>query len=264
MTPGADRRHSPASAVSFDRIAGDYDRSRGGDVRGRDFADSLAEWLHPGLSVEVGVGTAIVAAALAARGRDVIGIDISAEMLARARSRLGSRIARADACRLPLAEGSVDNVYTVWVLQLVTDHERYFEEAARIIRAGGRVVNIAGRGHYPDDDDIARLVIPMHARLRADTDEGDQLVVAAANAGLVLVSKSLVGLHRFEISPNEEADRHERRELSIVWDLPSAMWANEVAPVIAALRALPEPDRRRRRRPRSEVTIFEKPHSATT
>src|SRR4051812_3718712 len=200
MAPGADHPPSTTSTVSFDRIADEYDRSRGGDSRGQNFADGLVEWLRPGLSVEVGVGTAIVANALAARGRDVVGIDISTEMLARARSRLGSRVARADACRLPFGSASVDNVYTVWVLQLVTDHRRYFQEAARVIRTGGRVVNIAGRGHYPDDDDIARLVIPMHARLRPDTDEGDELVDAASSAGLQLVSKSLVDLHSFDIS----------------------------------------------------------------
>src|SRR5829696_5019861 len=154
MAPEADRPLSTVQiggrpghevpVVSFDRIAEHYDRSRGGAVRGLDFADRLVRWMRPGLSVEVGVGTAIVAEALANRGCDVVGVDISAEMLARARRRLGSCVARADAYELPFAEASVDNVYTVWVLQLVTDHLSYFREAARVLRVGGRVVKIAG------------------------------------------------------------------------------------------------------------------------
>src|SRR4051812_28128712 len=125
MAPVADRPSSSSPAMSFDRIAEDYDRSRGGNVRGQNFADRLVEWLLPGVSVEVGVGTAIVAEALAIRGGEVVGIDISAEMLTRARPRIGACIARADAYELPFPDASVDNVYTVWMLQLVTEHKRF-------------------------------------------------------------------------------------------------------------------------------------------
>ena len=84
---GMDRRAS----LSFDRIADRYDESRGGTARGERVAADLVPWLAPGRVLEVGVGTGIVAAALAARGLPVYGVDLSQAMLRRAVDRVGSR-----------------------------------------------------------------------------------------------------------------------------------------------------------------------------
>src|SRR5687768_8365818 len=110
----------PAS-VSFDRIADRYDETRGGDKRGRELSGEVARWLVPGPALEVGVGTGLVAAGLTARGVPVTGVDLSPAMLARARARLGATVAVGDAMALPVASGSVANVYFVWVLHLVGD-----------------------------------------------------------------------------------------------------------------------------------------------
>ena len=104
-------------SISFDRIADRYDETRGGEQRG----DTLAADIDPYLGdaervLEVGVGTGIVAAGLGRLGRPVVGVDIAAEMLARAHERLGSRVARADAHALPVPTASVDGAYLVWVL----------------------------------------------------------------------------------------------------------------------------------------------------
>jgi hypothetical protein len=43
----------------------------------------------------------------------------------------------------------------------------------------------------------------------------------------------------------------------MLWDLPDDVWEAVVVPTIAALRALPEPARRRDRAGRFDVVVFE-------
>ena len=75
-------------SISFDRIADRYDATRGGLERGKAVADAIAPHLTDSQRVlEVGIGTGAVAVAMADMGRDVVGIDISPEMLHRAHSR---------------------------------------------------------------------------------------------------------------------------------------------------------------------------------
>jgi len=111
-------------SISFDRAAAIYDETRGGEKRGKLCAEALEPQLAiSGLTLEIGVGTGLVAAALQAGGRCVVGVDISVQMLQRARSRKLA-VARADALALPFASGSVDAAYSVWVLHLVADQQR--------------------------------------------------------------------------------------------------------------------------------------------
>src|SRR5689334_11954047 len=98
------------ASLSFDRVADQYDESRGGTARGERMAADLAPWFAPGAVLEVGVGTGIVAGGLRKHGVPVLGVDLSAEMLRRAVDRLGPVVARADATALPVASGSIDNV----------------------------------------------------------------------------------------------------------------------------------------------------------
>ncbi|MBV8305279.1 MAG: hypothetical protein JOZ04_13795 [Acidimicrobiia bacterium] len=54
------------SSISFDRIADRYDETRGGERRGQLVAAEIDPYLGPGARIlEIGVGTGIVATALA-------------------------------------------------------------------------------------------------------------------------------------------------------------------------------------------------------
>jgi len=131
------------SSLSFDPVADRYDATRGGTRRGRYVADLLVPWLPgDGTVCEIGVGTALVAAAMAERGITVVGVDISAGMLARATERLAGRVARADAAALPFADGSLAGVYAVWVFHVVGDPGGLLASCARALRPGGRVVAV--------------------------------------------------------------------------------------------------------------------------
>ncbi len=85
--------------AEFDELAEQYDQTRGGEGRGDEYAADLDAVLPRGRGVvlDVGVGTGVVALGLARRGRAVLGLDVSAPMLARARPpRCPSRARRRD------------------------------------------------------------------------------------------------------------------------------------------------------------------------
>ena len=97
----------------------------------------------------------------------------------------------------------------------------------------------------------------MAEALRPRRDGPHQLAALAAGAGLRVVELTTTGDGVWHLSPNEQADQIEARMWSMLWDVPDDVWAAQVAPTVAALRALPEPDRRRERRGRFDLVVFE-------
>ena len=90
--------------------------------------------------LEVGCGTAALAAALAERGADVVASDVSLRWLALARKRLGDSPVRLVACAaetLPFADESFDVVGASDVIEHVENPSRFVAEAARVLRPGG-------------------------------------------------------------------------------------------------------------------------------
>ena len=69
----------------------------------------------------------------------VVGIDLSWELLRRARRRL-PQVVRADAARLPFADGAFDAVFVRGTLHHLVTHDRPLAEMARVLRPGGVAV----------------------------------------------------------------------------------------------------------------------------
>src|SRR5439155_27328520 len=127
-----------AESLNFDRIAERYDATRGGEGRGEQIGGDVANLLTREKPVlEVGVGTGVIAKALAGRGFAVCGVDISSRMLERAKERIGARVAQGDALALPIGSGSIDQIVAVWVLHVVGDPLVALREFARVLRPEG-------------------------------------------------------------------------------------------------------------------------------
>jgi ubiquinone/menaquinone biosynthesis C-methylase UbiE len=124
----------------FDQLAEHYDETRGGEQRGDEYAAAIDVELPAGDGpiLEIGVGTGAVALGLRKRGRTVLGLDLSAPMLTRARSRLGPVVMLSDAMEMSIATASVAHAVSVWVVHSVAEPTRHFREAARVIQPGGR------------------------------------------------------------------------------------------------------------------------------
>jgi demethylmenaquinone methyltransferase/2-methoxy-6-polyprenyl-1,4-benzoquinol methylase len=97
--------------------------------------------IAPGDAVlDLACGTGDLAEAAAARGARVIGLDLVPRMiaLARARSHAPKRWLVGDMTSLPLSAASVDVITTGYGLRNVPRLDRALDEAARVLRPGGR------------------------------------------------------------------------------------------------------------------------------
>jgi len=100
--------------------------------------------LRPGVrALELGCGTAVFLEKVAASGARLTGIDLSADLLARARARLTGAanvgLVRGNAEAMPFPAGSFDVVYGSSILHHLS-LERSLAEALRLLRPGGAVV----------------------------------------------------------------------------------------------------------------------------
>jgi demethylmenaquinone methyltransferase / 2-methoxy-6-polyprenyl-1,4-benzoquinol methylase len=142
-----DQRHAFVRAL-FDEAAPHYDRinrtfSLGSGARYRRRC-LMRAGLRPGSRVaDIAVGTGLVAReilAITGKARDVVGIDISAAMLAVARSKLGIPLIQGAAEQLPLADGTVDFVTMGYALRHMSNLVTAFAEFYRVLRPGGTVL----------------------------------------------------------------------------------------------------------------------------
>lgn len=256
-------RPEPGRSVAFDRVAHEYDATRGGDERGRTYAEALAPLLPTdGTLLEVGIGTGVVAAGLRQLGCSVVGIDLSPEMLHRAVERVGRAVAVGDAHRLPVRDAAVAAAYSVWVLHLVADQDAVLRDVHRVVRPGGRYVVATSATDPPDDDDeVGRWVWDMQDALRdgmPKPDHRDVLVPAAASAGWAVTSDQPVSLREWDDSPAAAVAAIESRTWSLLWDVDPATWDRFVVPVLAGLKALPDQERPRTRRSRDRLLVLDR------
>jgi SAM-dependent methyltransferase len=129
----------------------DYDRPdmerffrTGREVVREALDDAPVRPARTGLAVEIGCGLGRVCAALAERFDEVVGVDVSAEMLRRARELVPDPRVRFDlgdgTTLSTLEDASADFVVSFTVFQHVPDPvvvDRYLAEAGRVLRPGG-------------------------------------------------------------------------------------------------------------------------------
>jgi SAM-dependent methyltransferase len=140
--------------VDYDRIAAGYDARYDGEgmaATGRALLD-LTAGLEAGRILEAGCGTGHWLSLLAAEGRALHGLDLSAGMLRRAWERKAPlKLARGKARRLPFREGTFDLVFCVNALHHFFDARAFVNEAYRLLHEGG-ILAIAGNDPHGHRD----------------------------------------------------------------------------------------------------------------
>jgi len=137
--------------ISFDRAAEFYDATRDvGDAATTDTIEHLASsFAGRGRVLEIGVGTGVLALPLAARGFDVVGIDVSTAMLAKLRQKASTdervHLAEGDARRLPFREGTFGGAYLRHVFHLIPNWELAAAELCRVVGDGVIMVDLGRR-----------------------------------------------------------------------------------------------------------------------
>ena len=136
----------------------------------QDPAALLAPHLAEGMTVlEPGSGmgffTLEIARRVGAAGR-IVAVDVQPRMLAGLRrraekaalgGRIETRLAQADRLGVDDLEGKVDLVFAFAVVHEMPDARRFLEEAARLLKPGGRLLVAEPRGHVTGRDFAAML-----------------------------------------------------------------------------------------------------------
>jgi phosphatidylethanolamine/phosphatidyl-N-methylethanolamine N-methyltransferase len=165
---------------AYRRYAGIYDTIFGAILEpGRRVAATLANNRSGERVLEVGVGTGLSLPAYRSDVR-VVGIDISTEMLARARQRVArlklrhvEALAEMDAQDIAFPDDSFDTVVAAYTASVVPSVERVVSEMRRVCRPGGRIVIVNHfASPHPLMRRIERALAPLSAKLgfRPDLD----------------------------------------------------------------------------------------------
>ncbi len=146
---GRATEHARRVRAMFDRIVPRYDllnrlMSLGMDARWRRAAAAAAR-PSGGRALDLGTGTGDLALELDRRGAtQVVGIDLSSQMLAAARTKATTDShtswALADALRLPFPDGTFDCVTNAFLLRNLADLPAGLAEMARVLKPDGRLV----------------------------------------------------------------------------------------------------------------------------
>src|SRR5882672_2359684 len=129
------RRWAPVYDHTFGRVA----------AEGRKHSVEIINQ-RKGRVLEVGVGTGLSLPAYA-RHLEIVGIDLSPEMLEKARERVAeerlrhvSALHEMDASELDFPDAAFDTVVAMYVMTVVPDPEKVMRELSRVCRPGGDVI----------------------------------------------------------------------------------------------------------------------------
>lgn len=135
-----------ATRRSYDLVADRYAAELSDELRhkplDRALLDAFAELAPEGVVADMGCGPGHVGRYLAARGRAVVGLDLSPGMCAATRRTTGLPAAAADMTTLPLGAQTLAGLVCLYaVIHLDTAHRaRAYGEFARVLQPGGHAL----------------------------------------------------------------------------------------------------------------------------
>lgn len=191
--------HVDTAREAYRRYAGFYDALFGPILQPGRRAVIEALGCRPGERVlEVGVGTGLSLPMYPAWVR-ITGIDVSRDMLARARERVARRglanveaLLDMDAEQMSFADASFDRVVAMYVVSVVQDPGRVMAELRRVCRPGGEILVVNHvRSKNPLLGAVEKGLAPLSEKLGWHPDFELAQITAA---GGTLLEISTVGL----------------------------------------------------------------------
>jgi SAM-dependent methyltransferase len=141
------QRRLHRSQSYFESVAGDWERIRKSYFDDRVTSLTIEKLLPRNLTLaDIGCGTGSLTFELARFAGKVIGVDLSGEMLRRARAFAKERdlenveFRQGDVLKLPLESHSVDAAFCVMVLHFLPDPARAIAGLCRVVRPGGAII----------------------------------------------------------------------------------------------------------------------------
>ncbi len=214
--------------AEFDRIAEIYDATRN---LPEDEMQRVLETVEKAVDarwtiLDAGVGTGRFAAPLHESGFQIIGVDISAKMMSKAREKGANDLIRASISELPLRNKTVDATLIVHTLHLVKDWKVTVKELGRVTRTA-----VISPVETTETDVISdsyhtlrtKLGYPLH---RFDGGERKLAEIVEPKEVIPIFVKVE------EAEMEEDISAYERRMWTVTWDLPE----NVHRQIIAQLR----------------------------
>lgn len=212
---------------SFDRAADYYDQTRElPEPIATHGLPALLQHVAPnGKILDVGTGTGRISVPLLHLGADVIGIDLSLNMMGKLREKYPTaHLAQADASRLPFAAQHFDAVLTTHVMHLIGPWREALREYRRVLKPGGVYVD-STQWHEPSSQltrirDQWRTLVEAHgAQWRRPGVQGrEELTAELKSQGAQLEEVEVLRYYATD-TPRERLDQIHRRVCSDAWDV---------------------------------------------
>lgn len=214
----------------FDRVANIYDATRSlrPDVMSR-LVDELVRFLGRSSVLDFGVGTGRFAAPLALAGVAASGLDVSRDMIMRARDKGVRDLVLAASESVPFMTGSFDYALAVHFIHLVHDWKATLGEMARVSRKGLLTLVEDLKGSHTRDLYVELREKKGFAMRGLKRGERDLVGMAKPSLNRVIVEYTEV------FDPAELCDEYAAKLHSITWDMPDEVNAQIVGDMRAAL-----------------------------
>jgi SAM-dependent methyltransferase len=206
-------------AVSFDRVAGIYDATRWAGIP-PEIMEKLLNTMRELFAgcrtiLDIGTGTGRFAEYFHDSGFNVVGIDVSLAMMAKAREKKLRNLVRADAHRLPFRDRTFDGAIMIHMLHLVHDWVQVVREARRVTRKLIVAEVEDGEGFSPRSRYLElRKEMGYPLNRFNDGEVGLRRVVPSAIV-------KLIGDYWTDVNVHEEIDSFDRRKSSVSWGIPT-------------------------------------------
>ena len=217
---------------SFDRAADYYDQTR-------ELPEPIATQGIPALLqhtaphskiLDVGTGTGRISVPLLRLGADVIGVDLSLNMMGKLRQKYpAAHLAQADASHLPFATHHFDAVLTTHVMHLIGPWREALREYRRVLKPGGVYID-STQWHDPSShltrirDQWRELVAAQGAQWRRPGVQSYVELDAALKAEGAQIAEVEVLRYYATATPRERLDQIHSRACSDAWDIPDEVF----------------------------------------
>ncbi len=208
-------------AVSFDPVTGIYDATRWSGVPPeimKKLLNTMKE-LFTGCRaiLDVGIGTGRFAEYLNDSGLNIVGVDVSLSMMAKAREKRLRNLVRADAHHLPFRDTAFDGAIMIHVLHLVRDWVQVVGEVGRVTRKIVVAEVEGGEGFNP-----RQRYLELRQEMGYPLDRFNDGEVGLRRV-LPPETVRTVGDYLTDVDVHEEIDSFDKRKSSVSWDVPAAI-----------------------------------------
>jgi ubiquinone/menaquinone biosynthesis C-methylase UbiE len=205
-------------AVSFDRLASVYDATRWSGVPPEimeKLLNAMKELLVGCRTIlDVGIGTGRFAEYFNDSGFNVVGIDVSLGMMAKAREKGLRNLVQADAQHLPFRDGIFDGAIMIHVLHLVRDWVQVVDEVSRVT---SKVIVAEVEGGEGFDPRSRYVEIRNEMGYPLDRFNNGE---AGLRREIPPAIVKLVADYWTEADVHEEIESFDKRKSSVSWDVP--------------------------------------------